>query len=139
MKRVCVNTRSLLYVPRSAIHPSSPSGASLLSSLCGACVCRIVSLRHALPFLLWAIFSGPCTHSREDQYKRGGGWLSCRYSVRSSRASPKKALTKPRQRGGSAPLLSSFFFTTTIIRREAARGGKDNERATRRESMPTRN
>lgn len=38
----------------------------------------------------------------------------------------EKALTKPRQRGGSAP------FFTTIIQRDAARGGKDNERTAER-------
>lgn len=76
-------------------------------------------------------------HPREDQYKRGRS-VGYRADTRSSgrRASPKKALTKPRQRGGSplfAQQQSSFGGTPA----STARVGKDNEeREPSRESMP---
>lgn len=55
--------------------------------------------------------SVPRTHARTHTPPRGSiqtwlvGRLSCRYSVLRSSSIPEKALTKPRQRGGS-PLLA---------------------------------
>lgn len=118
-----VQTLSLSLCTRPSFSSRLPIRISLSLSLSLALDSLSVAYTHA--------------HPREDQYKRGRS-VGYRADTRSSgrRASPKKALTKPRQRGGSplfAQQQSSFGGTPA----STARVGKDNEeREPSRESMP---
>lgn len=120
--------------PNSPFPRSNAFSSSSLSLFYPLHAFVILVSKRASPSLSLALdsFGGLHTPPRGSIQTR---WLSCRYSAR--RASPEKALTKPRQRGGCSP-----FCATTIIRRDAAtttRAGKDNEREASRESMPARN